>query len=31
MRIAIGWPPSVFVTRCTPAMVASCGCTVRVR
>jgi hypothetical protein len=28
-RIAMGWPPSLLLTRCTPSMVASCGCRVR--
>ncbi len=27
-RMASGWPPST-VTRCTPGMVESCGCSVR--
>jgi hypothetical protein len=29
MRMAMGRPPSLFVTRWTPSIVASCGCTVR--
>ena len=28
-RIAIGRPPSLLLTRCTPSTVANCGCRVR--